>query len=429
MNEILLAAIDNEIQNISFARNSYYLKAQLLCKAVFSNIIKDGGDFQTPRPFSNEYFKTIISRGEDRSTILRELKNADILIGMKSYSTGFTLPDGTEFESFCKSYLFHSALIYDTRIGFTQFLGINRVEDRVKFWDIKQNLDIVTIDPTVFTYIPNLVNEQLAKIEIGKQIKDKMITIKIGNKDLEKPRAFWLADAIRNNVALIKFKDKFYLEGVRSFKERKRIELEIFYTYSCERIVSGNFYANRNETNNRLDYNFTGLKKELFKYVILDGEPTVEIDMKNAQFAILSNLSMFNLDENFIELAQSGQLYEYLEKRLSINREEVKEYLIVVAFGEAQYHPKELIDIFPVTMQSISDFKNEHGYKKFSVELQKGESRLMIDGVFNMLSKNNIPVLPVHDSMRVKLSDAVRVKKMMEDFFLENNFKCTLKKK
>jgi len=429
MNEILLTAIDNEIQNISFARNSYYLKAQLVCKAIFSNIIKDGGDFQTPRQFSNEYFKTIIGREEDRSTILRELKNAEILVDLKSYSTGFTRPDGTEFESYCKSYLFHHDLIYNKRIGFSQFLGINRVEDRVKFWDIKQNLDMVIIDPVVFTYIPNLVNEQLTKVVIGEQIMDKMITIKINDEDIKKARSWWMSNAIRNNVAMIKFKDKFYLEGVRSFKERKRIELEILYTYSCQRIINGNFYADRNTTNNRLDYNFTGLKKELFKYVILDGELTAEIDIKNAQFAILSNLSTFDLDQHFIELAQSGQLYEYLEKRLNMNREGVKEYLIVVAFGEAQYHPKELNEIFPVTMQSISDFKNEHGYKKFSVELQKGESNLMIDGVFNMLSKNKIPVLPVHDSMRVKLSDADRAKQMMEDFFLENNFKCTLKKK
>lgn len=429
MNEILLTSINNEIQKITFKRVSYYLKARLLCKAVFSNIIKDGGDFQSPRQFSNEYFKKIIRRDEDRSTILRELKNAEILVDMKSYSTGLTLPDGKEFDSYCKSYLFHQDLIYNKRIGFTQFTGINRVEDRVKFWDIKQNLDMVTIDPAVFIYIPNLVNEQLTKVVIGEKITDKMITIKIDNKDIEKPRAFWLADAIQNNVALIKFKDKFYLEGVRSFKERKRIELEILYTYTCERIIRGNFYADRNTTNNRLDYNFTGFKKELFQYVILDGELTEEIDIKNAQFAVLSNLPTFKLDQDFIQLAQSGQLYEYLKIKLKMEREEVKEYLITVAYGEVQYHSKELNEIFPITMQSISDFKSKHGYKALSIELQKGESNLMIDGVFNLLSKNKIPILPVHDSMRVKVSDAVRVKEMMENFFLENNFKCTLKEK
>jgi hypothetical protein len=178
-----------------------------------------------------------------------------------------------------------------------------------------------------------------------------------------------------------------------------------------------------------LDYNLTGLKKEFFPFLYLDGELTEEIDIKNAQFALLSNIPTFELDEKFKEVAHSGQLYEFIATEFNMTREDAKEYLIPVAFGEVEHHQKAIIELFPTTMKSISDFKNEFGYEKFSVMLQKAESNLMIDGVYKLLYNSNIKVLPIHDSMRVKKSDAIRVKKMMQDFFLEKEFKCALKNK
>lgn len=290
-------------------------------------------------------------------------------------------------------------------------------------------MELVKIDPAVFRFIPQLIEDELLKMEIGNAITNKTISRKIGKEMVTKRLAWWLSYATRMGVALIKYNDKFYLEGARTFKERKRIELEISYTYAVERIINGDFYAARNTTNNRMDYNFTNLKRELWDYVIFDGEKTQEVDICNAQFAVMANSPLFQMDEIFVELAQGGQLYEYLMDKLSMKRDEVKEYLIVVMFGEAKYHPEKLNEIFPVTMTSIADFKNEYGYAVFSIALQKGESNLMIDGVFYLLSKNKIPTLPVHDSMRVKASDAVRVELMMQELFTEKNFKCKLKNK
>ena len=426
---LLLTSIHDRIDQISFPQKNYYLHAKFLCNCMFQNIIKDGSDFKTPKEFHSNYFKKLIKNCPTRCTILKELKLAGILIDT-SYSTGLPAKDGKkEVLPYCKNYSFGTEFIYNSPILFSQFKNINKTDDRIKFHQLNETLKTVHIDTEVFDFIPVLIEKELKKIIIGKEITNKMITMKMGKIEKKEPLCYWLAVATRNNVALIKFKKRFYIEGVKSFIERKRIELEIMYTHSIEQIINGNFYANRNETNNRLDYNMTGLKKKLFPFLYLDGELTEELDIKNAQFAILSNIPTFKLDEKFIEVAQSGQLYEFIGSKFDMTRDQVKEYLIVVAFGEVEHHQKALNELFPTTMKSISDFKNKFGYENFSVMLQKAESNLMIDGVYKLLYDNNIKTLPIHDSVRVKASDAVMVKRMMENFFIEKEFKCALKNK
>lgn len=424
-NLLLLSSINNRIDQISFPQKNYYTHAKYLCHTIFTEFVKNGSDFQTPRPFPSTFLTILITKPATRTTVLRELHNAGILKST-TYSTG--IPE-KGIEPYCKEYSFGADFIYNTTILFTQFKNINKTDDRMKFKKITKTLQTVTVDPAVYTYIPKLIEEQLLSIVLGGNITNKMITMTVKREEIKKPKAYWLVVATRNNAALIKFKDNFYIEGVVSFIERKRIELSISYHYAIEQIIIGNFYANRNETNNRLDYNLTGLKKKLFPYILLDGQKTKEIDIKNAQFALLANIPNFELDDDFRILAQSGQLYEYIGSKLHIGRDEVKGYLIVVAFGEAEHHPQSLIDLFPTTMNSISEYKNKFGYNQFSIMLQKAESNLMIDGVFNLLSKNKIKTLPVHDSMRVKESDASMVKQMMVDYFMEKEIKVTLKNK
>jgi hypothetical protein len=299
----------------------------------------------------------------------------------------------------------------------------------VTFKEIKENLEMVTVDNAVFGYITKLVEKQITKIIIGSSITQNMITITINGEEINKHRCYWLVAANRKNVALIQLNDNFYLESVSSLIARKRIELEMCYTFSIENIKIRNFYASRNLTNNRLDHNLTGLKRELFKYIYLDSQKTTEIDINNAQFAILSNMSTFALDDNFIENAQNGTLYEYIQIEMKMSRDEAKKYMMIALFGKVNSHPLRLKKLFPRTMQSISDYKNKNGYESFSILLQKAESKLMIDGVYNLLSKNKIPAIPVHDSMRVKKSDYDRTRQMMIDFFEKKNFKCELKSK
>jgi hypothetical protein len=424
-NELLLTSIYEAIDKIDFPTKRYYNQARLLTFTIFNQFISDDKiNFNTPKDFPYTFFIKIIKRDADLSRVLRELKNAEILITNESYSTG---TDNT--EAYCKSYIFNPNLIYKNRISFTQFNGINKIGDRIKFKKMKKNLDLLTIANNVTPYIVELVEKQLKKMIIGNNINEDVICIEVNGENLFRSRQYWIEKANRYNVALIKFKKSYYIENVNSFIERKRIELHLSYSYAIDNIKIGNFYANRNKTNNRLDHNLTSLKSELLDYILLSGQNTVEIDIKNAQFAVLANISTFELDDDFKANAINGTLYEYVMAQLCITRQEAKDLMMCALFGEVENHSKKLITLFPSTLESISNYKTEHGYEAFSIFLQKAESNLMIDGIFNLITKHKMPVIPIHDSMRVRVSDQVNALKLMEDFFNEKNFKCKLKNK
>ncbi|WP_188051090.1 hypothetical protein [Flavobacterium sp. GP15] len=424
--QLILTSLIDAVDKIVFHVKTYRAKARNLTQIIFRLFLNDDTclDFSKPKQIPNAYFKKIIKGAGALSTVLRELKNAEILLTDGKYSTG-----KGKGKAFCKSYILNPTLIYHADRTFTQFENINKINDRVKFKKIKKTLESIEIDSAVYDFIPKLIESELSEILIGDKIDDVMITFKIKGEQIRNHINYWLANATRNNIALIKFKGKFYLESASTFRERKRVELEISYTYSIENIKNGHFYANRNNTNNRLDHNLTALKRELFQFIILDGEKTVEVDIANAQFALLSNISSLNLDSNFIDYAQNGKLYESIGREIGKSKKEVKAFTMVALFGKTRNHPKQLRKLFPKTMKSIAEYKNKNGYKSFSVMLQQAESNLMIDGVYNLLTKNNIPTIPVHDSMRVKESDYIRTNRMMVDFFNEKNFKCELKPK
>lgn len=441
MNEILLTSIYTAIDQIDFPRKSYYFKARLICQSIF-NKLNNNNDFTEHIGIADAYFKTIIRRNLDRGTILAKLKLYKIIECKKTldevtgkyketYSTGFIDEiTGIKHDPYPKSYRFCADIIYNRPITFTAFKGINEISDRVKFINIKKSLDLITVDLSVYNYIPKLIEAELTKIVCNDSIIDQWIMLPKYSKDGKtKHISYWKAIAVNKNADLIFFHDKYYIEKMDTFIKRKRIELDIIYTGSIARITNGHFYANRNDTNNRLDYNLTGLKKELFQFIEFDGEKTKEIDIANAQFAIFSNMPQFQHDLKYVELAQNGTLYKYVASELGMTESEAKKYMMILAFGKVKKSHDTLRKLFPITMATIDNFKNEFGYEEFSVELQKAESNLMIDGVFSLLFKNNIPTLPVHDSMRVKASDEVRVKEMMLKFFDSKEVKCTLKNK
>jgi hypothetical protein len=109
---------------------------------------------------------------------------------------------------------------------------------------------------------------------------------------------------------------KFIIEGyVEDFiynELERRINDEISRLNS---IIKGNWRANRNLTNNRLDTNYTNLNAEYKKYIMIDGKPTKSIDLSNSQFCIFSNL-IYDI------LYNNGSLYE------SIDNEYINEFIM-----------------------------------------------------------------------------------------------------
>ena len=188
------------------------------------------------------------------------------------------------------------------------------------------------------------------------------------------------------------------------------------------------YRVSRNDTNFRLDYNFTNMKSDLFKYILFDNEELEELDIANSQFAMLSHICS-DIDDIFIELSQSGKLYSYISEKFNITELEAKNKMFCVAFGQVEKKQDDIRSIFPKTMEFIDNYKKKNGYKSFSNLLQVSESNIMIDGLFKILNEEGYEVFPIHDAFRIKKSDLEKVKNRIDEYFNSINFKCLLRNK
>jgi len=158
------------------------------------------------------------------------------------------------------------------------------------------------------------------------------------------------------------------------------------------------------------------MKSDLLDYLEIDGEDLIELDIANAQFALLSYI-IEDLDIDFIKKTQEGKLYN----------NDKKEWFRI-AFDKIKKEQDEYRDLYPKTMKFIDSYKKEFGYKSFSILLQNIESIIMIDGLLPRLI-DKYDVFPIHDAIRVKASQVNEVKKEIENFFKDINFKCLVRNK
>ena len=158
------------------------------------------------------------------------------------------------------------------------------------------------------------------------------------------------------------------------------------------------------------------MKSDILNYLLYDGEEMVELDISNAQFAILSFITN-SLDEEFVKLSQNGKLYNKISK----------EDMFRIAFDKVKREQDDIRDIFPMTMKFIDEYKNKFGYKLFSNLLQKTESMIMIDNLLPYLYDKGYRVFTIHDAIRVKKSQVDEVKSEIEILFNKIGFKCNLR--
>lgn len=164
----------------------------------------------------------------------------------------------------------------------------------------------------------------------------------------------------------------------------------------------------------RMHTNFTILKSFIRKNCLLiDGEETFEIDIKNSQPLFLckliesDGLSIVNQNEFelFKFLTYNGKFYQYLMDNSNHNdKKTVKKFIYKVFFGK-NFNSKadELFkSLFPTIHQFIKFYKKNYGnYRILSHDLQNLESNL----VFNKIVKElmyiypEIKIITIHDSI------------------------------
>lgn len=203
---------------------------------------------------------------------------------------------------------------------------------------------------------------------------------------------------------------KFMIGKYDELLETKRKDVYGYSLDCLEAIELKKFYSFRNKTNNRLDTNITNMPSYLLEQIMRDNGLT-QIDLKNSQFAILASILPDN-DEfvMFKHLAATGELYNFVEKNSRENLDiSGKLAMFALMFGKVDSKSKaaEIIKpSFPKLVDWVNNRKKELGcYKKFSVELQKIESKIFIDEISNLILNRGIFCLSKHDSIIVKNKD------------------------
>jgi hypothetical protein len=458
----ILENIKNAVESIEWTgtievQKTKKEKALNLCIYIYNTYVYEGGDFNVYRQFSKSYFKSIIKT----SSYVYEIKNSLIKKNiLEVYKNGTYKMKKTN-----KAYRFKTSLIngfytdlngptFNSDIK-TDLNGPKTIGQDLKTSDkVNSNLfnlsNIITnksntlhiSGPTMETYInkglENItftkeVNDYINKfyitredILVNDEIKDEYVKVifDLDSYNYKKDNALNLAQ--QQGLYLIKYKKNFYIDNIETFLIRKTNDIRLIMRKSIFEIENKIFRVSRNETNRRLDYNLTNMKSTLFNYMLFEGEELVELDIANAQFSILSFLTD-ELDDNFIKLTREGQLYKYISDKLNITLPESKEKMFRVAFDRVEEYQNDIREIFPKTMEFIDGYKNELGYAAFSKLCQNAESLIMIDGLLNLLINKGYKVFTIHDAIRVKKSDLELIKKEIENYFNNINFKCLLR--
>ena len=189
----------------------------------------------------------------------------------------------------------------------------------------------------------------------------------------------------------------------------------------------------------RMHTNFTILKSFIRKNcLLLDGEETHEIDIKNSQPLFLtkvisdSSTNWVNKDEFelFRDLTINGNYYQHIMNHMKTNdRPMVKEMTYKVLFGRNMHNSKAdkvFKELFPTIHNFIRLYKKEKGdYKVLAYELQKAESNLIFNKIIREV-KNSFPeikIVTVHDSIIIPRNkrdevEAIFKTKLYEEFHL-----------
>lgn len=227
--------------------------------------------------------------------------------------------------------------------------------------------------------------------EIDSDIKAKLVD-DLFYVQIEFDRSIFYIDSLKNEDNDIYNRNKYSVECIN--------DKHIFYHF---------------DTYGRMHTNFTILKSFIRKNCLLiDGDETCEIDIKNSQPLFLSRLiedsgsKWVDADEMnlFKFLTTEGKYYQYIMTELNItNKVDAKELTYKVLFGRNGATNKSDIlfqKLFPTIHFFIKLYKKEMGdYKVLAHELQKAESNLIFNKIIRKIMNlyPEIKMVTVHDSI------------------------------
>jgi hypothetical protein len=174
----------------------------------------------------------------------------------------------------------------------------------------------------------------------------------------------------------------------------------------------GRVQNSEDKSGGRFFSNITNMKKELRKYLRVDGERLMEVDVRNCQPLTLVPV----LEEQGVEcpeyrkLCEEGTLYDFLAEKAGISRDQAKRELIACTFfgrnGSRSATKTAFREAFPKVAKAIRAIKRQD-YAELARRLQRAESSLIVRTACDQLRKGHPKMFftPIHDSVVAKPGD------------------------
>ena len=257
--------------------------------------------------------------------IFKPLLEAGILQSTKSYRVGYYDLEGQYIKGQCLSYRLNPELMDDEVIKVTYDVDSKkqrcRDEVTMKSKQLMRQLRIPKMNSRqLINFVKTSLTEERirAMLKVDEEITEEVIMLKTqiynSGADLEsensesesnskskqgsgkregagkrKAKKYQVRHLKRKTIelktrSLIKDGKFCYVDHLDVFIKRKRRHLVRAYCDQLLRIKHRNVYADRNETNLRLDSNLTNLKSDFVSLLHMDGQRLGQIDLKNSQF-------------------------------------------------------------------------------------------------------------------------------------------------
>ena len=237
------------------------------------------------------FWKKAIAEHYER--VMQPLVNAGIVQRLNCYST---------LLNQCKKYRINPEYMDDTRkvIWYNHEQGKRKKDNSQVCKDTRRILRKLILDKRA---AKKYIEIACSKVEIEKRLLfdeavngGKNLSVLIKNNSREGFRKFFMSKEKALNYAkgtnrnLIEDGQKVVIDFKEAYIARKQRHVEFSYCLHIEKFYNGEYYANRNDTNYRLDSNITTIPSKLLSFFSLEGEPLVGLDLSNSQFVVMAKL-------------------------------------------------------------------------------------------------------------------------------------------
>ncbi len=311
-------------------------------------------------------------------------------------------------------------------------------KDKELYRDFQKHVDMLDID------YAKLIKMASTKIESTKiedfKMNGDILSEKFEVMFLSSKKKIWITKekalqaAEHSHETLIQDGKDFYIGSKEQFLAYKKRNMSISYKGSIERLKTKELYCKRNNTNNRLDHNFTSMPGFMVKEVMKDNK-LGQWDIKNAQFAILSFMMEkkgYKTEDfkKFSDLAYNGNLYDDSMTTLDCaTRDEAKTSFFETLFSKANsksVRKESFKNSYPTVAEYVKNIKIKGKHQDVSIGLQRMEAVMCIDNLYVELKNQLDFVITKHDAFIVKVEDKDKSRKLIQDYFDKIGFKGSI---